>query len=59
MLLFLQFSTFYCFNDLDVQTYVSMENVHELSSPEQPLTSARLREVKHPFEKPGASRDTE
>lgn len=59
MLLFLEFSTFYCFNDLDVQTYVSMENVHELSSPEQSLKSARLGEVKHPFEKPGASRETD
>lgn len=36
-----------------------MENVHELSSPEQSLKSARLREVERPSESPGASKETD
>lgn len=43
---------------LDVQTYVSVENVHKLPSPEQSLKSVRLREVKHSSENSGASRET-
>lgn len=56
------FKSFLLFTDsmlyLDVQTYVSKENAHKLPSPEQSLKSARLREVKHSSENPGASRET-